>query len=130
MAYQVTSAKNKSVLLTGGALNLNFELAADEPDIKKFVWEVCISSVSVQFQEAPRENVFLGIRLNYVDKSRYIACMPIFPNQSMQTMHFHPIWYEFDYVTDIASVTLTNLSSGATYSEGNFFVHLVYHRKS
>ena len=130
MAVQVTSPKNKSFIVKGSATNLNFELVADEPDIKKFVWEVCISSVTVRFTEPPQGNVVLGIRLNYVDKSRYIACMPIFPDKKMQTIHFPPIWYEFDYVTDIASLTLTDLNTDIVFDQGMYAVHLVYHRKA
>ena len=129
---QIVSAKNRSCFFKGPAYDIKFHLAGLTPDVHTFVWEGCISSITAKFTtaEVPTEDVVIGIRLNYVAKSPYLVVMTIKAGQKIQTVQFSPIWYEFDFVSDTAIVTVVDMDTMRPYTNGWFYLLLVYHRKS
>lgn len=133
MPVQTVSAKNKSCLFQGDAPIISYPLSAKSPEIKTNVWEACISSVTIKFPTpppSPSEHVLLGLSLNYVDKSPYMVTFSVKSLLEMETFQFHPIWYEFDFVSDTAIFTVRNLITGLPYTGAHISGLLVYHRKA
>ena len=131
MASPPLTHKNRSVLVKGKARGLSCSLLALEPTIRHNVWEICISSVSVNCANEPT-NYLLGIKSNYVHKSTYLALVSFSgKSEKNQTIYLPQNWFEIDYVEDSFDLSIIDMNTHMELmSQDTFHVHVMYHRKA
>ena len=130
MAAPPMTHKNRSFLVKGNSENLSYDIGSLEPAVKNNVWELWVSSVSVQ-QKTPK-SVLVGLKSNLVLKSSYLALFSLQDKDPIQTIFIPETWYEFDYVADTFELYLVDLITGKDLAlvDTTFFVHIIFHRKA
>ena len=121
--------KNKSFLVTGNPGDLSFDINIVEPHIHNFVWEVSVTSVSMR--RLLPEDMLVGLTMNFVEKSKYVAVFKFDAGKKLQTVYLKDLWIEFDYIAKRLELKLINLETGADIVSQDFaFIHAVFHRKA
>ena len=126
--------KNKSFLVRGSpsrATDLQFDLLQHQPEFRFNIWEICISAVTIAFSQNDL-NMLIGIKCNYIDQTEYLAIVNFSTKDGLiHTCYLPTIWYEVDFVVPKFEIKLIDLLSGEPLRDrSQFFIQIIYHRKS
>ena len=125
--------KNRSFLLEGTLDHgkLKFDLTTAEPSIRNNVWAVSIASMTIIYNDSTEKNIVIGLKSNYIEKSKFLAISSFSNVQRAETKTFYPTWFEIDFVAKNFELEFRDLQKNTIY-EGSeqFFVLVLYHRKA